>query len=224
MNWLELLFGIGDNVECLTAVFGLVPAIIAGATAAITASVSAAQAAKASKEARRKEEKNAAEIEEAHRKQESLITAREHQDMTDRTEVAGMWRKLREENDAQRQVDENRADTMGETGEIQLAGADARNKVMADSIANMTQNSSMIKDALGDKRLEELGNYSTRKQQHNTTLAGIDTNKSNQWSNATNNSIQAMTGAATAAAGLAGQKKFNQEHEDIMAEIRSLFS
>lgn len=203
MNWLELLFGTGC-IDCLTADFGIsaILATIGLAITAATAATSAGMAAVSAKDARRKEEKNRAEIEEAHRKRENLLNLRLHQDVTDRTEVQGMLREMREQQDAQRSQDEARGDVLGETSEVRTANAENRNKAMADSIAQIASNSSMLKDGVMDQYMQELGDYSKQKQEHNTTMAQIEMNRSNQWANAAGNAASAAAGSATALAGM----------------------
>ena len=105
MDWLGIILGVIEHSQnCLTADFGIsaILTTIGLAISAASAATSAGMAAKSANDARRKEEKNRAEIEEEKRKKEAIFNQRYHQDMTERTEVQGMLRELREQQDAQR--------------------------------------------------------------------------------------------------------------------------
>lgn len=160
-------------------------------------------AAASAKDARRKEEKNRAEIEEEQRRRENLFNLRYHQDMTDRTEVQGMLRELRERQDAQRSQDEARGAVMGDTKEQQIAQQNGRNKAQADSIAQIASNSSLLKDGYLDKYENSLSNYYQQRRNHNARMAEIEMNRSNQWATAAENGVKAMTGALGVVAGAA---------------------
>lgn len=200
MDWLQLLFGSGD---CLMADFGLAATIISAVVAAATAATSAGMAAKSAKDARRKEEKNKAEIEEEKRRRENLFNLRYHQDMTDRTEVQGMLRELREQQDAQRSQNEARGAVMGDTKEQQLAEQQGLNKSMADSMAEMTRNASALKDGYLDNYENSLSDYYNKTREHNSRMSEIEMNRSNQWAQTATNAVNAMANSAVAAAGMA---------------------
>ena len=205
MDWLSIILGIWDySKECLTADFGIsaILTTIGLAITAASAATSAGMAAKSAKDARRKEEKNRAEIEEEQRKHEAIFNRRYHQDMTERTEVQGMLRELREKQDAQRNQNEARGAVLGETKEQQIAQENGLNKSYADSIAQIASNSSMLKDGYLDAYDNSLSNYYNNVREHNTRLSEIEMNRSNQWAQAAENAVQAAAGSAQALAGM----------------------
>lgn len=207
MDWLGIIWGIFSHAqECLTADFGIsaILTTIGLAISAASAATSAGMAAKSAKDARRKEEKNRAEIEEEQRKHEAIFNRRYHQDMTDRTEVQGMLRELREKQDAQRNQNEARDAVLGATKEQQIAEQDSLNKSFADSIAGIASNASVLKDGYLDQYDNNLSNYYQNVREHNTRLSEIEMNRSNQWAQAADNAVQAAAGSAQALAGMVG--------------------
>lgn len=174
------------------------------AISAASAIGNAAAAAAKARDARRNEEKNRAEIEEEKRKHENLFNARYHQDMTDRTEVQGMLRELREQQDAQRSQNEAKGAVSGATSEQQLAEEQGLNKAYSDSVAQIASNSSMLKDGYLDQFDNNLSNYYDKVRAHNSTMSQIEMNRSNQWAQAANNAVSAAAGSAQALAGMVG--------------------
>lgn len=160
-------------------------------------------AAAEAKRARRQEEKNRSEVEEEQRRRDNLFNLRYHQDMTDRTEVQGMLRELREANDAQKQQDDARSATLGETNEMKIANEQNRNKSMADAVAGIASNASMLKDSALDKYENSLENYYKQRRDVNTRMAQIAQNTSNQWGQAANNALGVAGAMAGVAAGAA---------------------
>lgn len=124
--------------------------------------------------------------------------------MTDRTEVQGMLRELREQQDAQRNQNEARAAVSGETKEQQIAEQQGLNKAFADSVANIASNSSMLKDGLLDGYDNSMRQYYEAKRAHNTAMGQIAQNTSNQWAQAANNGVGLMAGSAQTLAGAVG--------------------
>lgn len=207
MDWLIIFLGIFDHAQdCLMADFGIsaILTTIGLAISAASAATSAGMAAKSAKDARRKEEKNRAEIEEEQRKHEAIFNRRYHQDMTERTEVQGMLREMRERQDAQRSQNEARGAVMGETAEQQIAQENGLNKSFADGIAQIASNSSMLKDGYLDDYDKSLSNYYQNVRDHNTRLSEIEMNRSNQWAQAADNAVSAAAGSAQALAGMVG--------------------
>lgn len=176
---------------------------------AATAAVSGGMAAASARDARRKEEKNRAEIEEEKRRHDNLFNLRYHQDMTDRTEVQGMLRQLREQQDAQRSQNEAKGAVMGDTKEQQIAEQGNLNKSFADSLAQMTSNASMMKDGILNNYENNLSNYYNAVRDHNSKMSQIEMNRSNQWAQTASNAVSAAAGSATALAGMmdGGPKK-----------------
>ncbi|MBR1525075.1 MAG: hypothetical protein IJ640_00245 [Prevotella sp.] len=161
-------------------------------------------AAKKAQDARRQEEKNKAEIEERKQKDEAIFNRQYYQDMTDRTEVRNMLRKLREQQTAQRNANEARAAVLGTTAEQQIAEQDSLNKGYADSIADIASNASMLKDGYLKDYQGNLHDYYDSRQKMNTRMSQIEQNSSNNWATAANNAFNAAMGAAGVAAGAAG--------------------
>lgn len=153
--------------------------------------------------ARKTEAKNKAEIEEEKRKKENLFNLRYHQDMTDHTEVQGMLRELREQQDAQRSANEARGAVLGETKEQQIAEENGMNKAFADSVANIASNASALKDGYLNDYENSLSKYYQDKREHNSRMSQIEMNGSNQWAQAANNAFGAAASAAGVAAGAA---------------------
>lgn len=206
MDWLSIILSIFEQPQgCLTA-FGIsaILTTIGLAISAASAATSAGMAAKSAKDARRKEEKNRAEIEEEQRKHEAIFNRRYHQDMTERTEVQGMLRELREKQDAQRNQNEARGAVLGETKEQQIAEQDSLNKSFADSVAKIASDSSMLKDGYLDAYDNSLSNYYQNVRDHNTRMSEIEMNRSNQWATAASNAVEAVAGGAQALAGMVG--------------------
>lgn len=181
----------------------MVASIISAVIAAATAATSAGMAATQAKEARRKEEKNRSEIEEEKRRRENLFNLRYHQDMTDRTEVQGMLRELREQQDAQRSQNEAKGAVLGDTKEQQIAEQDSLNKAHADSIAKIASNASALKDGYLDNYENSLSNYYQSVREHNSRMAQIAKDGSNQWAQTATNAFGAAASAAGVAAGAA---------------------
>ena len=207
MDWLSIILSIFEQSQgCLTADFGIsaILTTIGLAISAASAATSAGMAAKSAKDARRKEEKNRAEIEEEQRKHEAIFNRRYHQDMTERTEVQGMLRELRERQDAQRNQNEARGAVLGETKEQQIAEQDSMNKSFADSVAQIASDSSMLKDGYLDAYDNSLSNYYQNVRDHNTRMSEIEMNRSNQWATAASNAVEAAAGGAQALAGMVG--------------------
>lgn len=207
MDWLSIILSIFEQSQgCLTADFGIsaILTTIGLAISAASAATSAGMAAKSAKDARRKEEKNRAEIEEEQRKHEAIFNRRYHQDMTERTEVQGMLRELRERQDAQRNQNEARGAVLGETKEQQIAEQDSLNKSFADSVAQIASDSSMLKDGYLDAYDNSLSNYYQNVRDHNTRMSEIEMNRSNQWATAASNAVEAAAGGAQALAGMVG--------------------
>lgn len=170
-------------------------------------------AAKKAHDARRQEEKNRAEIEEENRKHENLFNLRYHQDMTDRTEVQGMLRELREQQDAQRSQNEAKGAVMGETTEQQQTQQQGLNKAYADSVAQIASNASLLKDNYLDNYEHNLSNYYQQRRNQNTREAQIAMNTSDQWSKAADNATKALAGSLGVVAGnwgATGAPKKNQ--------------
>lgn len=161
-------------------------------------------AAASAKQARRQEEKNRAEIEEEKRKRENLFNLRYHQDMTDRTEVQGMLRELREQQDAQRSQNEAKGAVMGDTKEQQIAQQQGLNKAYADSVAGIASNASALKDGYLNQYENSLANYYQQSRAHNSAMSQIEQNRSNQWAQAATNAAGAAASGAVALAGMAG--------------------
>ena len=205
MDWLSIILGVIEHSQdCLTADFGIgaILTTIGLAITAASAATSAGMAAKSANDARRKEEKNRAEIEEEKRKKDAIFNQRYHQDMTERTEVQGMLRELREQQDAQRSQNEARGAVLGETKEQEIAKEDNLNKAYSDSIAKITSNASMLKDGYLKDYENNLGKYYDSVRKHNTTMSQIEMNRSNQLSAAASNAASAVTGGLTGLGGM----------------------
>lgn len=161
--------------------------------------------------ARKTEAKNKAEIEEEKRKKENLFNLRYHQDITDRTEVQRMLSELRAQQDAQRSANEARGAVLGETKEQQIAEENGLNKAFADSVANIASNASALKDGYLSDYENSLSKYYQDKREHNSRMAQIEMNGSNQWAQAATNAFGAAASAAGVAAGAAeGTKAQNK--------------
>lgn len=212
MDWLSIILGVIEHSQdCLTADFGIsaILTTIGLAISAATAATSAGMAAKSAKDARRKEEKNRAEIEEEKRKKEAIFNRRYHQDMTERTEVQGMLRELRERQDAQRNQNEARGAVLGTTQEQQIAKEEGLNKAYADSIAQIASNASMLKDGYLKDYENNLGKYYQSVRDHNSKMSAIEMNRSNQLATAASNAANAVAGGLTSLGGMidGGPKK-----------------
>lgn len=213
MDWLSIILGVIEHSQdCLTADFGIsaILTTIGLAISAASAATSAGMAAKSANDARRKEEKNRAEIEEEKRKKEAIFNRRYHQNMTDRTEVQGMLREMRERQDAQRSQNEARNAVLGATKEQELAQEEGLNKAYADSIAQIASNASMLKDGYLDDYENNLGKYYQSVRDHNSKMSAIEMNRSNQLATAASNAMEAVGGSAQALAGMvdgSGPKK-----------------
>ena len=205
MDWLGIILGVIEHSQnCLTADFGIsaILTTIGLAISAASAATSAGMAAKSANDARRKEEKNRAEIEEEKRKKEAIFNQRYHQDMTDRTEVQGMLREMRERQDAQRSQNEARNAVLGATKEQELAQEEGLNKAYADSIAQIASNASMLKDGYLDDYENNLGKYYQSVRDHNSKMSAIEMNRSNQLATAASNAAGAVTGGLTSLGGM----------------------
>ncbi len=164
-------------------------------------------AAKKSKEAQQTAIKNEAETEAQRQKDEALFNSQYYQDMTERTEVKNMLRKLREQQDAQRSQNEARNAVLGATTEQQIAQQDSLNKSYADSLADITRNASTLRDGYLQNYQNNLHNYYTQRMKNNTDLANMQKDASNQWGQASSNAFQAAGSFAGIAAGAGMPRK-----------------
>ena len=161
-------------------------------------------AAKNATDARKTAMKNAAETEEQKRQDEAIFNRQYYQDMTERSEVKNMLRKLQEQQAEQRSANEARAAVLGTTEEQQIAQQDSLNKSYADSLAEMTRNASTLRDGYLQNYQNSLHNYYTQRRQDNTNLSNLQKDMSNQWGQAASNAFQAAGSFAGIAAGAAG--------------------
>lgn len=172
--------------------------------AGITALTSAGMAAKNAKDAKETAMKNGRENQKQKNQDEAIFNRQYYQDMTERTEVQNMLRKLREQQAEQRGANEARAAVLGTTEEQNIASQDSLNKGYADSIAEMTRNASTLKDSYLKDYQNNLHTYYDRVRETNTNLSNMQKETSNQWSQAANNALQAAGSFAGIAAGAAG--------------------
>ena len=165
---------------------------------------SAGMAAKNASDARKTAMKNSAAAEEQKRTDEALFNRQYYQDMTERSEVKNMLRKLREQQAEQRSANEARGAVLGTTEEQQIAQQDSLNKSYANSLGEMTANASTLRDGYLRDYQNNLHNYYTQRRQDNTNLSNLQKDMSNQWGQAANNAFQAAGSFAGIAAGAAG--------------------
>ena len=204
MEWFSLLFGSG-TVECMQAMpltALAIAAIVGSALSAAGAITEGGIAAKKAKDARREEQKNRYEIEEERRRKDSIFKQRMYQDMTDRTEVQNMLRKMREDRAHQREANETRGAVLGTTSEQKIAEQDSLNKAYADGMAEMTRNASALKDGYLDNYEKGLSDYYQQKRDSNSRMAAIYQNESNQLGTAASNAMNAATNMGMLAAGM----------------------
>lgn len=122
--------------------------------------------------------------------QENLFNRQYYQDMTDRTEVSDMLRKLEEQNDTDRKRTEATAAITGATDEAKLAAADSRNKRRADAIAGIASNASTLKDQYLNDWRNRMDNYLGQQINMSDKMAAINQNMSNQWSQMATNAYK----------------------------------
>ncbi len=161
-------------------------------------------AAKNAADARKTAMKNAAATEEQKRQDEAIFNRQYYQDMTERSEVKNMLRKLQEQQAEQRSANEARAAVLGTTEEQQIAQQDKLNKSYADSLAEMTRNASTLRDGYLQNYQNNLHNYYTQRMKNNSDLSNLQKDMSNQWGQAASNAFQAAGSFAGIAAGAAG--------------------
>lgn len=161
-------------------------------------------AAKNAADARKTAMKNAAETEEQKRQDEAIFNRQYYQDMTERSEVKNMLRKLQEQQTEQRSANKARAAVLGTTEEQQIAQQDKLNKSYADSLAEMTRNASTLRDGYLQNYQNNLHNYYTQRMKNNSDLSNLQKDMSNQWGQAASNAFQAAGSFAGIAAGAAG--------------------
>lgn len=161
-------------------------------------------AAKNAADARKTAMKNAAATEEQKRQDEAIFNRQYYQDMTERSEVKNMLRKLQEQQAEQRSANEARAAVLGTTEEQQIAQQDKLNKSYADSLAEMTRNASTLRDGYLQNYQNSLHNYYTQRMKNNSDLSNLQKDMSNQWGQAASNAFQAAGSFAGIAAGAAG--------------------
>ena len=158
-------------------------------------------AAKNAADARKTAMKNAAATEEQKRQDEALYNRQYYQDMTERSEVKNMLRKLQEQQAEQRSANEARGAVLGTTEEQQIAQQDSLNKSYANSLGEMTANASTLRDGYLRDYQNNLRNYYTQRRQDNTNLSNLQKDISNQWGQAASNAFQAAGSFAGIAAG-----------------------
>ncbi len=161
-------------------------------------------AAKNAADARKTAMKNAAATEEQKRQDEAIFNRQYYQDMTERSEVKNMLRKLQEQQAEQRSANEARAAVLGTTEEQQIAQQDKLNKSYADSLAEMTRNASTLRDGYLQNYQNNLHNYYTQRMKNNSDLSNLQKDMSNQWGQAASNAFQAAGSFAGIAAGASG--------------------
>ena len=166
---------------------------------------SAGMAAKNASDARKTAMKNSAAAEEQKRTDEALFNRQYYQDMTERSEVKNMLRKLQEQQAEQRSANEARGAVLGTTEEQQIAQQDSLNKSYANSLGEMTANASTLRDGYLRDYQNNLHNYYTQRRQDNTNLSNLQKDMSNQWGQAANNAFQAAGSFAGIAAGATGE-------------------
>lgn len=171
--------------------------------AGVTALTSAGMAAKSAKDAKDTEMKNAQENQKQKNQDEAIFNRQYYQDMTERSEVQNMLRKLREQQAEQRGANEARAAVLGTTEEQNIASQDSLNKSYADSIAEITNNASTLKDSYLKDYQNNLHTYYDKVRDSNTKLSQMQQSQSNQWGQAATNAFQAAGSFAGIAAGAA---------------------
>lgn len=147
-------------------------------------------AAKNASDARKTAMKNSAAAEEQKRTDTALFNRQYYQDMSERSEVKNMLRKLREQQAEQRSANEARAAVLGTTEEQQIAQQDSLNKSYADSLAEMTRNASTLRDGYLTNYQNNLHDYYTQRMNNNNALSTMQKDMSNQWSQAASNAFQ----------------------------------
>lgn len=172
--------------------------------AGVTALTSAGMAAKNAKDAKDTAMKNAQENQKQKNQDEAIFNRQYYQDMTERTEVQNMLRKLREQQAEQRGANEARAAVLGTTEEQNIASQDSLNKRYADSVAEITSNASTLRDSYLKDYQNNLHTYYDKVRETNTNLSNMQKETSNQWAQAANNAFQAAGSFAGIAAGAAG--------------------
>ncbi len=161
-------------------------------------------AAKNAKDAKETAMKNAQENQKQKNQDEAIFNRQYYQDMTERTEVQNMLRKLREQQAEQRNANEARAAVLGTTEEQNIASQDSLNNRYADSVAEITSNASTLRDSYLKDYQNNLHTYYDKVRETNTNLSNAQKETSNQWAQAANNAFQAAGSFAGIAAGAAG--------------------
>ena len=112
-----------------------------------------------------------------------------------------MLRELREQQDAQRGLNEAQDATLGTTKPQQLAEQNSLNKAFAEGVAGMTRNASTLKDSYLDRYDNSLANYYQQRRDANTRTAQMQQQSSNMAAVTASNAMNAATGLGMVAAG-----------------------
>lgn len=160
-------------------------------------------AAKKAADARKAEMKNEIETQKEKNQEEAIFNRQYYQDMTERSEVQNMLRKLREQQTEQRHANEAKGTVLGETEEQKIAKQDSLNKSYADTIAEITSNASTLKDSYLKDYQNDLHTYYDKRREMNSAVAQMEKENSNQWGTTASNAFAAAAGAAGVAAGAA---------------------
>ena len=175
------------------AILGIISAAL-GVASAIGAGVKGAQSNKEIKSQQ-------GIINKQHAEQEALFNRQYYQDMTDRTEVMDILRKMDEQENTARKRNQAQATVMGATDEAKLAMEDSLNKSRSETIANLASNASMLKDQYLSDWRNRMDNYYGQQIGMSDKIAGVHKNQSDQWSQAATNAFNTsfkISGAETA--------------------------
>lgn len=167
--------------------------ILGGIGGAIGSSINA-------RKAREELDKQNAIIDEQHAKNEAIFNKQYYQNITDRTEVQDMLRKLEENQRTQQKRNDAQTAITGATPEAQLASQNSLNKSYADAIAGIARNASTLKDGYLNNWQNQMNNYYAQRLGLSDKIAGSFTNESNQWGNMASNAFS--TGATMLGNGL----------------------
>lgn len=118
---------------------------------------------------------------------EAIFNKQYYQNITDRTEVQDMLRKLEENQRNTQKLNDAKAAITGATPEQQLANQNSLNKSYADAVAKIASQASVLKDGYMSNWQNYMNNYYANRLGMSDKIAGVYTNQSNQWANTANN-------------------------------------
>ena len=116
-----------------------------------------------------------------------IFESQYYQNMTDRTEIQDILKKLRENQQTERERDNAQAAALGLSAEQRLAQTEARNRTTADTISNIATKASMLKDSYLNNWQAQQNNYFAGRLGLQNELANIYMNRSGQTSTASTN-------------------------------------